>query len=193
MSAGVPLDPEKIPPSSAILTNQEKIINIADPVLIKSSIVRPPSPVVNSAPTAIRNPPKPNIDAQRKSAVARPDSISQIRQAGVNIPLCPICLFLRVLLSSWQESSLYNCKAPSTNRLGYPHTYEALRKTNPIPKTPKPMQTLVEQRLTTKNHPSPTRKNKPNQTQSLTPRIHPHTDATIFFLTNQLYLRENTS
>ena len=41
-----------------------------------------------------------------------------------------------------------------------------MRKTNPISKTPKTTQPLLPQRVTTKNHPWTTRKNKPNQTQS---------------------------
>jgi len=43
-----------------------------------------------------------------------------------------------------------------------------LCKTNPIPKTPKPTQPFATQRLTRRNHPYPTRKNKPNQTQFIT-------------------------
>jgi len=40
------------------------------------------------------------------------------------------------------------------------------RKTNPISKTQEPTQPLLLQRITNKNHPYHTRKNKPNQTQS---------------------------
>ena len=72
---------------------------------------------------------------------------------------CPIRLFLRDSLSSWQEFALYNCKAPSTNR-------PFMRKTKPIPKTPEPTQPLLPQRVTSKTCPNPTWENKPNQTQS---------------------------
>jgi hypothetical protein len=40
-----------------------------------------------------------------------------------------------------------------------------IRKTNPIPKTKKQPQPLQPQRITTKNHPHHTQKNKPKQTQ----------------------------
>ena len=61
-------------------------------------------------------------------------SISQIRRDGVNVPIYPTYLFLRALMSSWQESAIYNCRACSTNRPNYPCAYEALFcKTNRAP------------------------------------------------------------
>ena len=80
---------------------------------------------------------------------------------------------LRTLVSSWQQFALYNCKARSTNR-------PIMRKTNPIRKAPKPTQPLLQQRITEQNHPYPTRKNKPNQTQFITAKPLAKTDQTQF-------------
>ncbi len=88
-------------------------------------------------------------------------SISQIRRGRANAPICPICLFLRVLVASWQEFALYSCKAPSTNR-------PFVRKTNPIPKTPKSIQLPIKQRVTPIFRSAGIEKTNPNKPNSRT-------------------------
>jgi len=72
---------------------------------------------------------------------------------------------------SWNEVESPTCRANIRPNLPHPRPYthvptRHLRKTNPISKSLKPPQPLSQQRITNKNHPNPTRKNKPNQTQS---------------------------
>ena len=110
--------------------------------------------------------------AKAKSTRSKPQKLKEIppqnpqhtypNLKSPNIPLCPICLFLRDLVSSWQESALYKCRASSTNR---PRSHVPMRhfcKTNPISKNAKTMQIPSSQSLTTQNHPQTPRKNKPN-------------------------------
>ena len=118
------------------------------------------SPDLKNGPAlaAIRNPPEPNIEAHRRPAAAWAELISQIRRGGASVPLYPIHLFLRVLVSSWQEKTFHKCRACSTNRPFF-------CKTNPIPKTQNTTQTLAKQGITTKKPYGAPEKTNPIQTQ----------------------------